>query len=135
MAITNKTSAYIEQYIEEMKKELIENINSDNMYSCWNTFQYVAKNLGSWADDTVIGSVAKDDFIKLCNIIFNTMTVSKEMLNNLINFNENQKQINGGNYILTERDKYVFSPLGNSDILGGINRPSDLSKEYSNTFN
>lgn len=130
MAITNKTSALIDNYIESMNKCIGENVEN-NIYSCWVTFNYVANNLNLWADDTVIGSAVKDDLVKLCNIIFNTMTVSKELINKINEFNDNQKQINGGGYVLSKGEKLIWTPQNVDkypDIWGDRYFSSDFDK-------
>ena len=124
MAIGNSVSAYITKYIGEIREELKESIDSNNLYSCWNTFDYISKNL-SWANDTVIGKTAKKEIAEFTQILYNLITVTKELCDKLEEFNELQIKENGGGGSVLY-NAYDSSIMGESKLYGFF-RPSDIT--------
>ena len=66
------------------------------LYSTWNTFQYVAKNLSIWADDTIIGAEVKQSVLKLSNSLYSIMTETNKLNRKVDNFFNKQMLLNGG---------------------------------------
>ena len=92
-------------------RNIIQNIEGNNikygdisesteaLYSCYNTFQYVANNLKEWADDTVIGAQSKDNLTKLSNLFGELIEETRNILNRTKQFCDNQDRINGAKYV------------------------------------
>ena len=71
------------------------NENMECIYSCWNTFQYVGKNLSLWADETTIGANVKQNITQLTNALYNLMQTTNSLNNKIETFLSNQKVLNG----------------------------------------
>lgn len=67
----------------------------ESVYSCWNTYQYVANNLKEWADDTTIGAETKQNLLKLSNILSQLIEETRNVQNKVSNFCDSQDKING----------------------------------------
>ena len=83
----------------------------ESVYSCWNTYQYVASNLKEWADDTVIGAETKQNLLKLSKILEDLIQETLVLLNKLKAFSQQQMNINDPNdltkYIKIDNEWYV----------------------------
>lgn len=70
------------------------NEQSESIYSVWNTFNYVAKNLSGWADETTIGTNVKQNIINLSNSLYDLMVSTNKLNDKLDKFIFSQKQLN-----------------------------------------
>ena len=90
--------------IEKLNKkneEIIKLINFGNeqtecVYSVWNTFNYVSKNLSLWADETAIGANVKQNVNQLANSLYELMNSTDRLNNKISTFIVNQKTLNSG---------------------------------------
>ena len=84
----------------------------ESVYSCWNTYQYVANNLKEWADDTIIGAETKQNLLKLSKILEDLIQETLVLLNKLKAFSQQQMNINDPNdltkYIKIDNEWYVY---------------------------
>ena len=96
-------------------RNLLENINKDikygdcdatteGIYSCWNTYKYVANNLKVWADDTTIGAETKQKLLKLSDILSQLIEETRMIENKISDFCDNQDAINGKKSISNNRE-------------------------------
>lgn len=123
MALGNKVISETKQRNENIKLAIgFGNEQNESIYSTWNTFQYVAKNLNVWADETIIGSNIKQNVNQLSNALYNLMKSTNELNNKIDVFLSNQDKLNGGNgNVSTDwKDKYRFEPRGVSGLKGAI---------------
>lgn len=100
MALTEQGIKNLETYNEDIKQNIDwGNWEGTGLYGTWNTFQYVAKNLGVWADDTTIGAETKQSLIRLANSLYTLMEQTVNLTKQIENFKNNQITINsGGNF-------------------------------------
>jgi len=74
----------------------IDLIVDQQMKNSWNTFQYVAKNLQAWADETTIGSELRQNLIKLTEGLDATLRNTHNLTNAVGKFVQNQRRLNDG---------------------------------------
>lgn len=67
-----------------------------SLEDCWNTFQYVAKNLGEWADDTVIGQESKKELESLAEALKGTIDTLEKTSFSVKGLLRHQRTINNG---------------------------------------
>jgi len=89
------------QRLSEQNNEIISSINFGNeqaegIYSVWNTFNYVAKNLSIWADETIIGANIKQNINQLSNSLYDLMNSTNRLNDKISAFIVNQKTLNSG---------------------------------------
>ena len=115
MALGNSSLCRVRWYIEKIRKDIWYGDYSKNavgVYSCWNTYQYVANNLKEWADDTVIGAETKQNLLKLSKILEDLIQETLVLLNKLKTFSQQQMNINDPNdltkYIKIDNEWYVY---------------------------
>ena len=98
MALGNSSLCRVRWYIEKIRKDIWYGDYSRNaagVYSCWNTYQYVANNLKEWADDTTIGAETKQDLLKLSNILSQLIEETRIIEDKITSFCDSQDKING----------------------------------------
>lgn len=69
--------------------------NNNYLFDCWNTFDFVSKQLNEWADGTLIGSETKEKLIKLSNILKELIDQTVLFENKMKSFCDRQDKING----------------------------------------
>ena len=105
MALTNSSVRNVRTCTENIKNDIkYGNYDADTeaIYSCYNTYQYIANNLKEWADDTIIGSEIKQNLLKLSNLLLQLINETRTIENKLNTFCDNQDRINGSD---TSRSK------------------------------
>lgn len=85
--------------LESKNYEIINAIKFGNeqiegIYSVWNTFNYVAKNLNVWSDETTIGANVKQNISSLSNSLYELMVSTNRLNDKIDKFVFNQKQLN-----------------------------------------
>ena len=68
--------------------------NKSDIEDCWNTFQYVSKQMDQWAGDTEVGRDVQEQCIKLSDQLENTINNIENLLNKIEDFLQRQKEIN-----------------------------------------
>lgn len=112
MALGTTGIGKMDQQLEEIKTSIsFGNEQSECIYSTWNTFQYVAKNLSVWADETIIGAKVKQNVIQLSNALYNLMEATNRLNSKVDTFISKQKELNGYS------SNAQFSP-GGREIIG-----------------
>ena len=97
--------------------------NVEGIYSCWNTFDYVSKNLGEWADDTIVGAETRQNLLRLSKILEELIQETISLINKLKKFSQQQMNINDPNgltkYVNIDNKWYVYgSGEYNAKIMG-----------------
>ena len=72
-----------------------DNVNY-SLKNSWNTFQWVAKNLSKWSDETTIGSESVQYLNKLASDLKRLIENTSKLTNVVENFVNNQEMINRG---------------------------------------
>lgn len=75
----------------------VDLICKQKLRNSWNTFQYVAKNLNAWADETTIGSETRDDLIKIADRLDQLLNNTDNLISITGEFTKRQRKINEGN--------------------------------------
>lgn len=95
MALGDSTLKQVRSMLGWIENDLkYGDIESQGVYSCWNTFDYVAKHLGEWADDTTIGAETKANMQKLSSILKELIEETRKLHNRLENFCSEQERSN-----------------------------------------
>lgn len=76
------------------RMDISGNIKS-TMRTSWNTFQYVAKNLRAWADETTIGSDIVQLLVDLSNELDNALINTEKFIASLDGYVQRQREANG----------------------------------------
>lgn len=98
MALGNSSIKSVRTAYDNILKDInYGNTDSEGLYSCFNTFQYVAKSLSEWADDTVIGQNTKNDLTALTNSLTDLIEESRRLLGKIELFCTKQFNLNGNN--------------------------------------
>jgi len=96
MALGTPGIGTLSQKLEEIKQAInFGNEQGEGIYSTWNTFNYVAKNLSVWADETMIGANVKQNVNQLSNTLFELMSSTNKLNTKMENFIIRQKELNG----------------------------------------
>ena len=98
MALGNSSLNNVRTYLEKINNDIKYGdyeTNTESVYSCWNTYQYVANNLKEWADDTTIGAETKQNLLKLSNLLSQLIEETRNIQNKVSNFCDSQDKING----------------------------------------
>ena len=98
MALGNSSLNKVRTNLENIDKDIkYGNYNSGTnaLYSCWNTFDYVSKNLGEWANDTIIGQNSKQDLTKLSNLLSQLIDETRVLQSKINAFCDKQDSVNG----------------------------------------
>ena len=98
MALGKSSINSVRNYLENISSDIKYgdySTNTESVYSCWNTYQYVANNLKEWADDTTIGAETKQNLLKLSNILSQLIEETRNIQNKVSNFCDSQDKING----------------------------------------
>lgn len=77
--------------------------DSNYLYDCWNTFDYVSKNLKEWADDTVVGAEIKSQLTRLSKILIDVINETLSVTKRLKKFCEKQSELNNINRKYSEQ--------------------------------
>lgn len=77
--------------------------DSNYLYDCWNTFDYVSKNLKEWADDTVVGAEIKSQLTRLSKILIDVINETLSVTKRLKEFCEKQSELNNINRKYSEQ--------------------------------
>jgi len=77
------------------KVNAIRSINNVTMMDCWNTFQYITRNLDSWANETVIGNEMKQDLNVITQSVRDNIDQTERWLRFIEQYATEQEQING----------------------------------------
>ena len=107
MALGNCKIANVRYYLEQLNKYIKYGdyqTETKGVYSCYNTYQYVANNLKEWADDTTIGAETKQNLLKLSNILLQLIDETRSIQNKVSNFCDSQDKINGTKSISNNRE-------------------------------
>lgn len=123
MALGNRTISETKQKNENVKAAIsFGNEQSECVYSTWNTFSYVAKNLSVWANETTIGANVKQNVTQLSNALYNLMESTNKLNSKVDTFLSNQDKLNGGNGNVSTnwKDKYRFESGKGSGIEGAV---------------
>ena len=75
----------------------IDLICGQKLRNSWNTFQYVARNLDAWADETTVGAKTKSELVQLTEALNNLLTLTNKFINETGKFSERQRAINEQN--------------------------------------
>ena len=78
--------------IENLQSEITNEKNQ--IEDCWNTFQFVAKNMDDWAGNANIGAEVKEQCVKLSNELENSINNLGNLLKKISVFLQNQREIN-----------------------------------------
>ena len=115
MALGNSSLNNVRTYLENISNYIKYGnyeTSIESVYSCWNTYQYVANNLKEWADDTTIGAETKQNLLKLSKILEDLIQETLVLLNKLKAFSQQQMNINDPNdltkYIKIDNEWYVY---------------------------
>ena len=76
--------------------------DGNGLYSTWNTFQYVVKNLNLWADETIVGNNVKINLENLTKSLLDIIESTSKLTTKLLGFVAEQRLINSDS---TEIDK------------------------------
>ena len=96
MALGTSGIGTLSKKVEEIKTAIkFGNEESESIYSTWNTFNYVSKNLSLWADETLIGANVKLNLSQLSNTLYALMESTNRLNNKMTNFINKQKELNG----------------------------------------
>ena len=98
MALGKSSINSVRNYLENISNDIKYgdySTNTESIYSCWNTYQFVANNLKEWADDTTIGAETKQNLLKLSNILSQLIDETRNIQNKVSNFCDSQDKING----------------------------------------
>ncbi len=79
--------------LQELNDEAM-NIIKNDIADQYNTFQYVVKNLSSWADETAVGSELRNKMQKTVEEVFRLMNGSSNLHHSLEELIELQGKIN-----------------------------------------
>ncbi len=107
MALGNSSLNNVRTYLENISNYIKYGnyeTSIESVYSCWNTYQYVANNLKEWADDTTIGAETKQNLLKLSNILLQLIDETRSIQNKVSNFCDSQDKINGTKSISNNRE-------------------------------
>lgn len=97
MALGNSSIKTVRTAYDNILKDIkYGDADSEGLYSCFNTFNYVAKNLGEWANDTVIGQSTKNNLTQLTNLLDNLIEETRKVSDKLEVFLINQTTANSG---------------------------------------
>lgn len=102
MALGKSSINSVRNYLENISNDIKYgdySTNTESIYSCYNTFQYVANNLKEWADDTTIGGETKQNLLKLSDLLSQLIEETKMLESKVNNFCDSQDKINGVNYV------------------------------------
>lgn len=91
MALGSQELAQIKSYQEHIAKICKEELKDE-----YNTFQYVTKNLGAWADETVIGTELKKDMEVLTKGIKALISLTESLNGDVAVLVEEQESLNKG---------------------------------------
>ena len=98
MALGNSSLNNVRTYLENINNDIKYGdyeTKTESVYSCWNTYQYVANNLKEWADDTTIGAETKQNLLKISDLLSQLIEETKILESKVNNFCDNQDKING----------------------------------------
>ena len=76
------------------RMDISQNVRT-TMRTSWNTFQYVAKNLRAWADETTIGNDIVQGLNELTNELDNALTNTEKFITSLDGYARRQREANG----------------------------------------
>lgn len=93
MALGKQELAQIKSYQEDIAKVCAKELKDE-----WNTFQYVAKNLSVWADETVIGAELKKDMVTLAEGIEALISLTESLNQDVTALVEAQEKANNSGY-------------------------------------
>ena len=97
MALGNTSLKTVSTCNDNIKIEIsYGNETLDCVYSCWNTFDYVSKNLSAWADETTIGAEVKQQMTQLSNALLSLMDSTNKLNTKVSSFISNQEHLNSG---------------------------------------
>ena len=68
--------------------------NWPGMKASWNTFQYVARNLAGWAEDTVIGKELQKEMVALSDALEQLIKKTEQLDLAIVNFANAQRKLN-----------------------------------------
>lgn len=128
MALGNRSLKSVRTNLDNINKDIrYGDETNEGVYSCFNTFNYVAKNLGEWANDTVIGQSTKNNLTQLTNLLSNVIEETRKVSDKILNFCNNQENVN---------NKSVSNiQSGNLDISSNLqNREEEKEKIIKNTL-
>ena len=97
MALGNSSLNNVRTYLENISNDIKYgdySTNTESIYSCWNTYQFVANNLKEWADDTVIGAETKQNLLKLSDLLSQLIEETKMLESKVNNFCDRQEKFN-----------------------------------------
>ena len=107
MALGNSSLNNVRTYLENISNYIKYGnyeTSIESVYSCWNTYQYVANNLKEWADDTTIGAETKQNLLKLSNILLQLIDETRSIQNKVSNFAIVKIRLMGQNqFLITEK--------------------------------
>lgn len=131
MALGSQELAQIKSYQEHIAKVCKEELKDE-----YNTFQYVTKNLGVWADETVIGSELKKDMEVLTKGIKALISLTESLNEDVAVLVEEQENVNRGmdatyNSLRSER---VLSPMRTFDKTEVLDTSDSVSKMVESQF-
>ena len=83
--------------IKHLENNMI-NIYSLNLENkdCWNTFQWVTRQLEEWANETTIGNQMKENSQKLSALLEQTINNIDKLVTRISEFNRIQREYNRG---------------------------------------
>lgn len=112
MALGSQELAQIKSYQEHIAKICKEELKDE-----YNTFQYVTKNLGAWADETVIGTELKKDMEVLTKGIKALISLTESLNGDVAVLVEEQESLNKGIEVAYNslRSERVLSPMRTFD--------------------
>ena len=98
MALGISTVSNVRQKLDNIDNAIkYGNYNSETeaLYSCWNTFDYVSKSLGEWANDTVIGQESKQSLTQLSGLLLDLIEETRRINDKIVLFCDKQDNVNG----------------------------------------
>lgn len=105
MALGTQELAQIKTYQENISK-----VCADELKDEWNTFQYIAKNLSAWADETVIGAELKKDMNVLAEGVKALISLTESLNSDITALVEAQEKANEGQVYT-----YAYTSHGNNN--------------------
>ena len=99
MALGKSSINSVRNYLENISNDIKYgdySTNTESIYSCWNTYQFVANNLKEWADDTTIGAETKQNLLKLSDLLSQLIEETRLIENKISDFCDNQAIVNTG---------------------------------------
>jgi len=96
MALGISSIGKMMDHLEKIKGAIkYGDVYSECVYSTWNTFNYVAKNLSVWADETTIGANVKQNVNQLSDALKILMDSTEKLNKKMDEFITYQKSLNG----------------------------------------